>query len=221
MQRLRVPLLLSLSALLLAGSAAASWQDLTPADFSMAPPPAPGSPESDADYARLLQLQASRTPDECSAAAAEVTPDFQSLFGNSGIMSKAELAAVAPFIDEASKLAAKISGYFKKKYPRPRPYDADARVQPCIPKPGGATSYPSTHATDGVVDACVLARLFPKRANILASYGRHVGDLRVISGVHHPSDVAAGQALGDQICARLSKEADFQAELAQVKTTLP
>lgn len=221
MNRTSASVRLSLVALLLALPAAASWQGIPSTDFTMAPPPSPGSPESDRDYAELLKLQASRKPEECSAAAAQAIPDFQSLFSGSGILAKPELAAVAPFVDSASKYLSKITGYFKKLYARPRPYNVDARVQPCIEKPGGATSYPSTHAAAGVFDACVLGQLFPLRANTLASYGKHVGDLRVIAGVHHPSDVAAGQTLGEQICARLLKEADFQAELARVKQTLP
>ena len=206
---------------LLAINAAASWQDIPANDFTMAPPPVSGSPESDADYAALLKLQASRKPEECAAAAAQVIPDFTSLFGGSSIMNKEEMTAVRPFMDTASKVLSKISGVFKKKFVRPRPYDVDARVKPCIEKPGGATSYPSTHAAAGAFDACVLGRLFPARANILTSHGRLVGDLRTLAGVHHPSDVAAGQALGAQVCARLLNESDFLAELDQVKQNLP
>jgi hypothetical protein len=187
----------------------------------MAPPPAAGSPEADADYAELLKLQNSRTASECSIAQAELIPDFNSLFASSGLFSKTELSAVAPFIDSASKLLSKISGVFKKQYARPRPYDVDARIKPCIDKPGGATSYPSTHAAAGAFDACILGQLFPKRANALASHGKLVGDLRAIAGVHHPSDVVAGQTLGAQVCARLLKEPDFAAELDAVKKTLP
>ncbi len=221
MNRACFPARLALSALLLAGPAAASWQDIPSTDFPMATPPAAGTPESDRDYEQLLKLQAERKPEQCALAAGQAIPDFQSLFGASGILSKAEADAVAPFVNAASKFLSKVSGYYKKKFARPRPYSADARVQPCIEKPGGATSYPSTHAAAGVFDACVLGRLFPDRAGILASHGRDAGDLRVIAGVHHPSDVAAGQDLGARICARVLKEGDFLAELARVKATLP
>lgn len=212
---------LSLLVLLLAVDAAADWRKMTAADFPLAPPPAAGSAEAAADYAALLTLQASRTPEQCAAAAAEAVPDFPSLFGGAGILNKAEMDAVGPLVDEASKWMSKITGVYKKQYARPRPYDADPRVQPCIDKPGGATSYPSTHATAGVLDACLLGNLFPARANALASHGKIVGDLRAIAGVHHPSDVAAGQDLGARMCARLLKEPDFLAELDQVRKTLP
>lgn len=212
---------LALLALLLAAPAAAGWADIPSADFPMGPPPAPGSAESSRDFEELLRLQAERSPEQCAAAAAQAIPDFRSLFGASGILSTAEAAAVAPFVDSASKLLSKISGFHKKKFARPRPYSADARVQPCVEKPSGAKSYPSTHAGAGVLDACVLGRLFPERAGILASHGRGAGDLRVVAGVHHPSDVHAGRELGARVCARLLKEDDFLAELARVQASLP
>ena len=217
---LRIPLA-TLLALLLASPALADWRAIPATDFTMAPPPAPGSPESDRDYAELLKLQAERKPEQCAAAAAELIPDFKSLFGTSGILSAPEAAAAGPLVDGASSLLSKITGVFKKKFARPRPYSVDARVQPCIEKPTGATSYPSTHAAAGVLDACLLGKLFPDRANILASHGRDAGELRLVAGVHHPSDVAAGQALGAQLCERLLKEPDFAAELSQVKASLP
>lgn len=201
--------------------AVAAWIDIPATDFRLSPPPAPGSAASDLDYAALLQLQADRTPQDCAVAAGQKIPDFHSLYDGSGLLSKPELAAVAPFLDEASQYMSKVSGYFKKKFARPRPYDVDTRVQPCVEKPGGATSYPSTHAASGALDACVLGRIFPDRADALASYGKHLGDLRAIVGVHHPSDVSAGQSLADQVCARLLQEADFRAELTQVQASLP
>lgn len=221
---MRTPRLLAvlLAALACASAPAfAAWKDIPATDFRMSAPPAPGSAASDLDYAALLQFQADRTPQDCALAGAQASPDFHSLYDGSGLLSKPELAAVGPFLDEASQYVSKVSGYFKKKFSRPRPYDADPRVQPCIAKPGGATSYPSTHAASGALDACVLGQLFPQRADALASYGKHLGDLRAIVGVHHPSDVAAGQSLADQVCARLLQEDDFRAELAQVKSALP
>lgn len=210
-----------LLALLLAVPAAAGWRDIPASDFTMAPPPAAGSPEAAADYAKLLELQASRTKAQCDAAQAQKIPDFRSLFAGSGILSGAELKAVEPLVDEASKLLSKITGVFKKQFARPRPYDVDARVQPCIDKPGGATSYPSTHAASGVLDGCLLGSLFPKRANALTARGLLVGDLRAIAGVHHPSDLEAGRETGAALCKRLLAEPDFRAELDAVKQSLP
>lgn len=204
-----------------AAPARAAWQSLPPTDFSVPPPPAPGSPENAADFTTLLQLQADRSQADCDMAAAQKAPDFHSLYDGSGLLSSSELSAVGPFMAEVTKLSDKVAGYYKKQYGRPRPYNEDSRVQPCADKPGGSTAYPSGHATDGALDACVLSQIFPDRAAKLAAYGKRVGDLRAIVGVHHPSDVVAGQNLAGQICSRLLQEGDFQSELSQVESSLP
>lgn len=205
---------------LLALPAQAAWRDMTAADFRVPPPPAPGSADFVADFSTLLRLQSSRTPEQCALAKKMRIPDFRSLYGSSGLLTPEETAAVQPFVDEVSRKASKVTGVFKNEYSRPRPYDEDARVQPCADKPGGAKSYPSGHAVSGAVDACVLAKVFPDRAAKLAEYGAFVGELRVISGVHHPSDVAASRDLAAQICARLDSESDFNAEVAALRSRL-
>jgi len=215
------PFLAALLASLAAAPALAAWQDAPPTDYAVAPPPAPGSAADRQDMATLLQDQQTRTAAQCAQAAAETSPDFHSLWDASGLLSDAELAAVGAFVDSASRYAAKVSGYFKKLYHRPRPYDENPDLRPCADKPSGGTAYPSTHATAGAVDACLLAQLFPDRAPALTAYGRLVGDLRAISGVHHPSDVAAGQDLGAKICATLLADDGFQAQLSQVRMSLP
>lgn len=218
---MRHPLLGAALAALLAAPASAAWQDYAAADFALAPPPAPGSPADRQDMQTLLADQQTRTPEQCAMAAAESAPDFHSLWDASGLLSKAELAAVGPLADSASKLIAKVTGYYKKKYARPRPYNENPALQPCADKPGGNTSYPSTHAASGALDACVLGQLFPDRVDALTAHGTLVGDLRVISGVHHPTDVAAGRDLAAQVCSRLLGDDSFQADLSAVRTTLP
>lgn len=204
-----------------AAPAFADWQSIPATDYTMAPPPAPGSPADRQDMQTLLQYQQTRTDAQCAQAAAEAAPTFHSLWDSSGLLSAAELSAVGPLADSASQYAANVSGVFKKKYHRPRPYNENPDLQPCADKPGGNTAYPSTHAAAGTVDACVLAQLFPDRAERITAYGKLVGDLRAISGVHHPTDVAAGQDLGRQICSALLADDSFQAQLSQVRMSLP
>ena len=62
--------------------------------------------------------------------------------------------------------------------------------------------------------------MFPKRATELKSYGEWIGELRVIAGVHHPSDVEAGRILATEACDELMKHADFRHELERAKEKL-
>ena len=203
---------------LLSAPASAAWQSISASDFNVPPPPAPGSAGDKQDFATLLNLQSSRTPDQCSLAASMPIPDFNSLYGRSGILTSPEMTAVQPFLDQVSQKVSAVAGVFKKQYSRPRPYNENKQIQPCADKPGGATSYPSGHATEGAVDACVLGQIFPDRAQKLADWGKEIGDLRVIAGVHHPTDVVAGQALAASICSWLLEQGDFNAETAKLRT---
>ena len=217
---MRKPLLAAGFALLLRAPAGAAWQSLTSSDFSVPPFPAKGSADYVQDFSTLLSIQASRTSDQCALAGTMVVPDFKSLYGGSGILTDAELAAVTPFMTQVENKVSQIVGPFKKQFARPRPYTEDPRVQPCISKPSGALSYPSEHAADGAVDACVLGQIFPDRAAQLTSWGAEIGQLRVIGGVHHPSDVAESQALSADICSALLKEDDFNQQIAKIRSGL-
>jgi len=67
------------------------------------------------------------------------------------------------------------------------------------------------------VGACILAKVFTYKKAEIIEYGDFLGELRVTVGVHHPSDVDAGQKLGREICARILQEGDFQRELKKLK----
>jgi len=212
------PLLLIAFAAASAAPASAAWTSITASDFEMAPPPAKGSPAYQQDFATLLSLQDSRTQEQCDMATAMNIPTLSALYAPSGILTSAELSSVAPFLNQVDAKVNAIATAFKKEYMRPRPYNEDPQIQPCAPKPSGAQAYPSDHATVGAVDACVLGLIFPDRAAKLTDWGQYVGQLRVISGVHHPSDVAAGQTLAASICSWLEEQGDFNAAVAKLRT---
>ena len=76
---------------------------------------------------------------------------------------------------------------------------------------------PSGHATRAILGAIILAQLDPARADKLMERGREIGWDRVIGGVHHPSDIAAGRVLGQAVAQALLKSPDFLADLKEVK----
>ncbi len=202
---------LVLLALVLASPGFADWTKLSSNEFTMANPPEAGSKADKADLAEVHRLQDTRTDAQCELGKSMIDYSFENLFASE--LTDKELAQIDPIMERVFKLTSKIGGYFKNRYSRPRPYTADETVVPCIPALKGDRSYPSTHAALGSVGGCVLAKAFPKKASKLNKRGTLIGQMRVVVGVHHPTDVEAGQTLGKEICDRLLTEDDFLQEL--------
>jgi acid phosphatase (class A) len=217
MKFLLVVLAISLTPL----SARADWTKVGSQEFSVADYPEEGSPEYKKDFVTLLRYQNERNDKDCRLALGQKYPKFGLLFGATAeLFSGQELGAVTPLMNKVTKVADRISEYFKHQYERPRPYNEDKRIKPCADKPTGSLAYPSSHAAIAALDACVLGELFPDRAAKIKAYGRYLGDLRAITGVHHPSDVKAGQELGQDICDYLLEDETFQDDLKAVKAGL-
>ena len=79
------------------------------------------------------------------------------------------------------------------------------------------SSWPSGHAMLGWTYALLLAELVPEQADAVLLRGRQFGDSRVVCGVHYPSDVEAGRAVGAALVARLHAEPQFVADMAAAK----
>ncbi len=195
-------------------SSFADWTKLGPSSFKMADPPEVGSEADEKDYEELHRLQENRTKGDCQEGREQLSHTFENFFGpESGQLTQKQFDRYEDLFARVFKLTSRIGGYFKDHYERPRPYIADETLKPCIPKPGASRSYPSTHAALGTVAGCLLAQALPVKAEKLQSHGKRIGDLRMIVGVHHPTDVKAGQKLGRQICERLMTDAEFTEEL--------
>jgi len=198
---------------LFALSAFGDWSRVSSSEFSLKPPPVEGSALYKKDFKVLLAEQEVRTEEDCELSRSQTTPSFQNLFGTSHLFSKRELHEVEPFLTSAMKFTERVSNYFKSRFQRPRPFNVDTDIVPCVEKPGGAKAYPSSHAAMASLGACVLSKIFGDRSKKIVEYGDSIGYLRVKVGVHHPSDVEAGQKLAGEICERLMEEEDFHQEV--------
>lgn len=93
--------------------------------------------------------------------------------------------------------AVNLSVYYavKRTMGRPRPYEACHEIQQC----GRALdqfSFPSGHALHATTFTLVLAAHFQPAALLLAPLAGLIAVSRIVLGLHYPSDVLAGIAVG-------------------------
>ncbi len=169
--------------------------------YHLPAPPAKGSDVDRQDFTELHQYQDERTPAECAIAQTESHLTLEDAFGPStGVLTAAEVKKVKFLSFRIIAKAAIAVLYYKTKFKRPRPYNEDSTLVPCVQKPGPHDmAYPSGHATTGYALALALAKKFPAKSDLIMKQGLQIGNNRLLGGVHHPSDVAAGRALAVQV----------------------
>lgn len=210
--------LLLASLLFLPLSARAEWTKMASTDFTLADYPKENSARWKDDYKQLHEYQDSRDEAQCALGRRQEHPTFEAIYmSKDSPLSRQEAEKAQDLVSRVMKLADRISTYHKGQFKRPRPYDVDDTLEPCAKKPGGAKSYPSSHSANAMAGACVLAELFPRSRQLILDYGASSGELRAVIGVHHPSDVQAGQKLGNEICQALLQDGEFLAELKELK----
>lgn len=90
----------------------------------------------------------------------------------------------------------------KQLIKRDRPYVQLTNSNMAI-KPSDKFSMPSGHAAAAFVMAFLIAHFYPESGSLAYSWATCIGISRVVLGVHYPSDVLAGAALG-MSCSYLS-----------------
>lgn len=191
-----------------------------PAVIGFPPPPLAGSPAYLADFAELHLWQLRRTDAQCAAAQAESSASYERLMGPVSPFPTPLDGEVKVFFAAVGGTAGAATVLLKRRFGRPRPPLTDRTLRPCISLPGGK-AYPSGHASVSRLYALVLAELVPaRRAEFLARADQAALN-RVIGGVHHPSDTAAGKRLADDLHAALRAEPKYRDALERVRRRLP
>lgn len=191
------------------------YNSFDPANFP--PPPKEGSREDKADFAALDKFQKKRTQEMCDAASHEVKPDFENFYGELSPFVKPTPAEIDHIFWQLRSDMGRTVSRVKKFYNRERPYRRDEkRFVPCIKKEDGK-AYPSGHAAFARLYSLVLAELDPANREKYEAHARQSALNRVIGGVHHPSDIAMGAKLADDIYAKMKESPAYKADIEKLR----
>lgn len=191
----------------------------------VSPPPAPDSPQDQADVA-ALKLATHAAPARWARALADdasVYDRFEKEFGLT--LERHRLPRLIRLLNRASADVLAAGAQAKKLYPRPRPFQRFALARVCgqavPPKPDASpttgTSYPSGHAALGWATVLVLIEIAPSHAQQLLLRAEDYGQSRVVCGVHFPSDVEASRKLAGALVDRLLTVPEFRRDVACAK----
>jgi len=173
--------------------------------------PALGSQVDQLDLQTILSVQDSRTIDQKNEAIRDqhylitlMTDVIDSSF-------KIKYPHTFMVLEQANKDSSFITSMLKNENARLRPYEQHPDlVHPLFSTDG--YSYPSGHASGMDLQAHILATLFHTNGqdSLLFKRAREIADSRVVAGVHYPSDVKEGQALGDLLFTELESNPKFK-----------
>jgi undecaprenyl-diphosphatase len=85
--------------------------------------------------------------------------------------------------------------WLKRTIGRPRPFDSCPDIRACV-RAIDCFSFPSGHTLHAVAFLTILSAYFPLAGAALLPFVLLVAVSRITLGLHYPSDVAAGAALG-------------------------
>ena len=185
----------------------------------LAPPPVPNSAEQAADMAAVVAVsRACSTNDAALAFGEKKFSIFNFAPAISECSQRGKLPKTEALFERVQEDAAAVTDKAKDHWRRPRPYTLNPSL--ASGKLEKSFSYPSGHATEGMVLALVLAELFPDRREAILAIGRNLGWHRVWIGRHYPTDVYAGRVLARAIVREMRANPDFQHDVAEAKAEI-
>lgn len=185
------------------------------------PPPAADSLVTRAELEAVLLLQELRTPAQ-AARANEI--EHETLFGFAA-------DAVGPWFtaDALPRTAAlfalvredfiPVNRAAKALWPRRRPPFVDARIRPCV-ETTDSGAYPSGHGIQSSLWAALLAELLPEHAAAFAARAAETRRMKLLSGVHYPSDLEAGRVLGEALAREMLRSPGLQTQLQAARAEI-
>lgn len=180
-------------------------------------PPTPGSKAQSVDEKALFKLQKSRSKTDCESAKSEVFVSLKSFFGpGDGPIPAETLERLTPLFEQIRNDADFFIQKLKVEFPRKRPFLYVKGILPCVPKEVTG-AYPSGHAVLSHLFATILSEIVPAHSAYLTTRASQISEHRVLSGMHHPSDIEAGKQIAQRVYAELKRSPKFLSDLAQAK----
>jgi membrane-associated phospholipid phosphatase len=190
-----------------------TWALASGSELRPAPPPAYDSPQEAADLAELKAFQ--RTPKTTADAlfweyASGGTRNYW--FWNEQANKKVleyrldvdpPRAARAYALTSIATYDAGVACWDAKyAYWAIRPFQLDPTLQTVFPTPNHP-SYPAAHGCFSSAAAAAMGSLFPREAQRLNAQADEAGQSRIWAGIHFPTDVRVGLALGRAVAQKV------------------
>jgi acid phosphatase (class A) len=173
------------------------------------PFPEKGSLAEAQDFNVLLKYQQTRTAEDCALAASDMETSVKAMFGgNTGILSDDEVKKMEKFLIKAMASAGANAYIAKSIYKRERPYEANKKIRPCIDEEK-SHAYPSGHTIIARLYGRILSKVYPERSEKFMARATEYSLNRVLGGVHHPTDIAAGNIIADYLALKMVDVDDF------------
>jgi acid phosphatase (class A) len=191
--------------------------------FVLPPAPTPSSEKGRIELIDVKTLLAKVTPEQRRQAAKDATTKDVSFFADTvPNLDLSKLPLTKALFEQVRYTEDTEAKIFKNYFLRKRPYITDPSIQPCIDpeKDGDDASYPSGHAPRGFSMGVVLANLIPEQAPAILERANKYAENRMICGVHHLSDIVAGQVLGTIVAIELMKNEVFRQQMNAAKSEL-
>lgn len=183
-------------------------------------PPADDSAQTKAELKELLEIQATRTPEQEKAAIADAEENVWRYADVMGPDFTAEkLPKTAALFDRVVATEDVVDDHAKKAFSRPRPYMLDEQIHPLLKK-SKSGSWPSGHSTIGYLMATVLGEMVPEKRNELFTRAAGYAENRLVAGFHYRSDTVMSRTGAALIAQKMEEQPDFKTEFDAAKAEL-
>ena len=183
-------------------------------------PPRLGSELQRLDEEALLKAQSLRTSNQCKVAESVVRVSLNNFYGTpAGVLTEREVLKLSALFEQIRNDGDFFIQKLKVDFPRKRPFLYIAGINPCVPKEVTG-AYPSGHATLAKLYELILSDIFPDRAARFKDRAQEIAQSRVLSGMHHPSDIDSGKVLGAKLYEQFKQSSKFKMALKEATSAL-